>query len=407
MLLRSLPPLLVALAVSPTLAAGSNTDEFLMSGRLAEGEKALIDHLAQEPNDREARFGLGVTQFLRGVERLGQFLHTHGVEERLRQVPFLRLPVPPNPNPEPTSYADYRAMLEGLLADLTKAEATLAKIDGDVKLPVRFGQVRLDLDGDGKGSDEEALWRIYAVMNSQIGRQADFDEKAQDFRIVFDLGDVYWLRGYCHLLSALIEPQLAYDGQRWFDHCGHLLFAKAESPYKFLTEGKTPVENGPNYEMFLDGIAAIHLLNFDLKEPERMESARRHLLAMADLSRKSWDAIVAETDDDAEWLPNPKQHSVTGVGVDDQMIATWRQVTAELDALLDGKKLVPFWRDPAQGVNLKRVFTEPKPFDLVLWVQGTAAAPYLEKGETTSPETWDRVVRVFRGEFVGFAIWFN
>jgi hypothetical protein len=407
MLLRTLSPLLVALSVSPAFAAGPNADEFLTSGRLGEGEKVLADYLAKQPNDREARFGLGVTQFLRGVERLGRFLHRHGVEERTRQIPFFRLPIPPNPNPEPTSYADYRAMLEGMLADLTKAEATLAKIDGDVKLPVRFGQVRLDLNGDGKGSDEEALWRIYAALNRQFGGRQDLDQKAQEFRIVFDTGDAYWLRGYCHLLSALIEVQLAYDGQRWFDHCGHLLFAKAESPYKFLTEGKPPAEEGADFGLFLDAIAAIHLIDFELKEPKRMESARRHLLAMTDLSRKSWDAIVAETDDDAEWLPNPKQHSVTGLGVDDQMIATWRQVTTELDALLDGKKLVPFWRDAAQGVNLKRVFTEPKPFDLVLWVQGTAAVPYLEKGETTSPETWDRVVRVFRGEFVGFALWFN
>jgi hypothetical protein len=53
------------------------------------------------------------------------------------------------------------------------------------------------------------------------------------------------------------------------------------------------------------------------------------------------------------------------------------------------------------------VFTNPRPFDLVLWVQGTAALPYLEAGEQTSPETWERFQRIFRGEFVGVAIWVN
>ena len=55
----------------------------------------------------------------------------------------------------------------------------------------------------------------------------------------------------------------------------------------------------------------------------------------------------------------------------------------------------------------RRVFTEPREFDLILWIQGTAAAPYLERGERTTPEVWDRLRRVFGGEFIGFALWFN
>ena len=46
-------------------------------------------------------------------------------------------------------------------------------------------------------------------------------------------------------------------------------------------------------------------------------------------------------------------------------------------------------------------------FDLVLWVQGTAAAPYLEKGPKTKPETWRRLQTIFQGQFIGFAFWFN
>ena len=54
-----------------------------------------------------------------------------------------------------------------------------------------------------------------------------------------------------------------------------------------------------------------------------------------------------------------------------------------------------------------RVFTEPTTLDLVLWIQGTGAAPYLEKGTITSSEFWATTNRVFRGEFLGFALWFN
>jgi hypothetical protein len=84
------------------------------------------------------------------------------------------------------------------------------------------------------------------------------------------------------------------------------------------------------------------------------------------------------------------------------------QFLDEADAVLDGKKLIPFWRSrDGRGINLRRVFTEPTRFDLVLWFQGTAATPYLEEGELTSPDTWRRFQRIFRGEFFTFAAWFN
>jgi hypothetical protein len=90
------------------------------------------------------------------------------------------------------------------------------------------------------------------------------------------------------------------------------------------------------------------------------------------------------------------------------MVKGWLDFLDETEMILAGKRLVPFWRDAAnKGVNLRRVFTEPSEMDLILWVQGTAAAPYLEAGTITQPEVWNRLLRVFRGEFIGFAIWFN
>jgi len=100
---------------------------------------------------------------------------------------------------------------------------------------------------------------------------------------------------------------------------------------------------------------------------------------------------------------------VPGVRVTEDMVKGWEEFLVEAERLLDGKTLVPFWRgsDKGIGINLRRVFTEPTAFDLVLWVQGTAATPYLEKGPVTRPEVWQRLQRLFRGEFIGFALWFN
>ena len=94
--------------------------------------------------------------------------------------------------------------------------------------------------------------------------------------------------------------------------------------------------------------------------------------------------------------------------VSEAMVKGWSDFLGEAEGILKGEKLIPFWRPvPEHGVNLKRVFTEPRTFDLVLWVQGTAAAPYLEKGPCSSAETWTRFQRIFQGDFIGFALWFN
>ena len=41
------------------------------------------------------------------------------------------------------------------------------------------------------------------------------------------------------------------------------------------------------------------------------------------------------------------------------------------------------------------------------WMQGSAATPYLEKGELTRPEVWREIERAFAGDFLGYAVWFN
>jgi hypothetical protein len=77
---------------------------------------------------------------------------------------------------------------------------------------------------------------------------------------------------------------------------------------------------------------------------------------------------------------------------------------------LQGKKLLPFWRGKKSqlGVNLRKAFTDPpKSLDVVRWIQGTAATPYLKKGNVTrlaDPAGIRRLDRTFAGAaFFGFA----
>jgi hypothetical protein len=381
--------------------------KYLRAGQLADCEKALAADLLENSKDDQARFGLGTVQFLRAVEHLSQSLYHYGVRsDRGRQlnIPFLRLPVPDNPKPERLTYPAARRVLQDLVADLEKAETTLAAVrDDGVKLPLRVGLIRLDLDGDGK--PDEYLAKLLAQYMG--GRSLPGDG---DVPVVFDRGDVAWLRGYCHLLMAMAEVALAHDAQELFDCTAHLFFANVDTPHKFLTEGDNsqPFFGLPGDINILDAIALIHVIRLPVKEPERLKAALGHLEKMLALSKESWRYILAETDDDYEWIPNPRQTGALGVPVTQEMAESWLAFLDETEQILAGKRLIPFWRGREErGVNLRRAFTEPRTFDLVLWFQGTAATPYLEKGPLTRPEVWARLQRVFGGEFIGFALWFN
>jgi hypothetical protein len=407
-----LAALLLIAAIAATARAqtpvGPAVEAMLVQGKLADAEKQLAAQLQSTPKDDNARFALGAVQTLQGGERLMQSLYRYGLNARWSTfLPFVRLPVPLNPNPEPLTNEAFRQMIAQLADDLAKVEATLAAVESDnVKLPLHVGMYRLDFDGDGQATDEETLWRIFARI---MGRDIR-EETAAGFVIAFDKGDVHWLRGYCRVLSAICEFHLAYDSSKLHDHAAQLFFPTAKVKYEFLTPGANPQNWEETRDWVIDLIAFIHELRLPVAEAPRMAKAREHLLAVIEQSRLSWKAILAEKDDDREWIPNPSQKStaIPNASVTQPMIDGWLALMGELESLLNGEKLIPFWRgDETRGVNLKRVFTEPTEFDLVLWVQGTAAEPYLEEGELTQPEFWRRIRDGFQGQLFWFAVWVN
>ncbi|TIS32618.1 MAG: hypothetical protein E5X11_23795, partial [Mesorhizobium sp.] len=76
--------------------------------------------------------------------------------------------------------------------------------------------------------------------------------------------------------------------------------------------------------------------------------------------------------------------------------------------LLEGRVLLPHFRVIGKGINMKRFFDEPKPFDLVLSITGPAIAPYLESGKILTSDDFNQIQREFGGAgFLIFALWFN
>jgi hypothetical protein len=375
----------------------------LYAGSLGEGEAELAALVRRQPQSGGARFGLGGIRFVRAIERLGQGLHRHGLQApRTMMLPILRLPVPVNPNPAPLSYAGFRAILERFAADLAQAEAALAEVGPlEAKLTLDLARVRLDLDGDGSAREDERLWSILGVIAPQSRGAGD------TFTVAFDEGDVHWLRGYSHLLMAIVEFWLAHEFAVMFDHTFHMFFPRAQLPFAAALGADRPSAARPDYAVLADTIAFLHLWNWPVVEPARLQRAHAHLKAVAAMSRRSWAAILAETDDDHEWIPNPRQtNQLPALPVTQERVDAWLAVMGELDAVLDGTKLVPHWRFQ-KGLNLKRALFEHKTFDPVLWIAGPGVAPFLEDGPIIAGDAWNAIVSTFQGNFLGYAAWFN
>lgn len=386
--------------------------KMLTSGKLADVERQLMADLAVKPDDA-ARMTLGMTKFLRAIEDYARTMRRFGLNNKasvLGSIPFFRIPVPPHPDPSPVRPEDMRAMFAKLVKDLDAAEASLAPIkDANWKVVVHVESIKLNVADENE--KPEMLPLVDLLSLAGFAPRGSTPNPGPEIVVAFDKADSIWLRGYCRLIQSLAEVVLTFDAKELFDHSAHLAFPKPVGKFPFLQAPET--RRDFDEKMIIDAIAFIHMLRLPVKEPERLKSAHGHLLQMLDLSGKMWDEILAETDSDREWIPSPKQKgAIPNMSVNDGMVANWRDFLTESKALLEGKKLAPFWRDPAdaqavRGINIKRVFYEPQQFDLVLWIQGTAAVPYLEKGPTTSPATWNRFSEIFQGRFMTFFVWWN
>ncbi len=346
---------------------------------LTHGPLKHAETMALPATDAE-RFGLGTAQFVRAFERLGQGLYRHG--GRARGIPLLRLPVPENPKPEPIDAEGMRRLLKTFQGDLARAQATLHQVKGSsftFNLPL--GKVKLDLDGDGSATDP--LLGLAGRVRGSLP-----PELQGELLVAFDGADAPWLEGYTHLLMGLADVLLAIDFNPFWNDFGPRLFAGAvriETPRKDVME------------------------TLIWAEPQALGRLRKHLVAMCALSRVTWKRALAETDDDHEWLPSPSQTGVLGVPIRREMIDGWLRMVNELEAILEGRKLLPSWGERKElGFDLKAFLDHPptrlEPEEMIGDGPGKR---YLRKGPKADLKQITGAADVFGGNFMGMAIWFN
>ncbi|HEV2518832.1 MAG TPA: hypothetical protein VGV07_26530 [Devosia sp.] len=405
----------------PVLAdeAGDLTRKHLYEGTIGQGLTELKPFY--ERQDLEGRFGVGMLSFIQGVEHFAQGLYRHGFASPdagpIMGAP-LAMPVPVNPNPEPLDYDKFRAILQLLVDDMDAARDALltAGETGDYVVPVEVLKVRIDLDGDGKGSDAESIGNVLNAMfgaatvpgPTEPGAPAPTPPVPPDSTIGFDRADAIWLAGYSQVLAAQADFLLAHDFRALFDTTFHRLFPRAGLPMQEYTRATGTLMLDPESDNAIaDALAAIHHLNWPVTDADRLKRVLARFKAITDLSRRNWEAILAETDDNRELLPSPKQTGITPEAkITDAQVKAWMATLDTADLILDGKLLLPHWRF-LKGFDLKAYFETAKKTDLVMLITGYDALPFLKDGPIASAESFAEANAVFGDALIGYAFWFN
>ena len=219
---------------------------------------------------------------------------------------------------------------------LVEVDGALAAAQSDPGFSLELCLACWDVDWNRNGEVDERDRRLLEIEKDGQGQWlADGDPKRRPtFR--FDLADLAWLRAMVHFQRAVLAVAGAYDP--------NLSFASR------------------NKEKLL----------LKLKDPEKMLAARELVLAGLVQATLCRQLVLAETDDDREWLPNTHQKShAMPLTVDEALFETWAGVLVDVERLFKGQEGVSLtelvqlgdrrWENPPPGFfDLGAFFTQPR-----------------------------------------------
>lgn len=393
---------LALIAITPCAALAETISQEIARTGLAATETRLAALAERAPDEQLA---LGGVQFLRAIEGTFQTRWAAGLTDRTGMLPLLRLPLDDNPAAPPLDPKVIAQVFRDAEARLSVAQASLAATpsDGDFGLTIALGDLWFDVNANATRDTGEDLLDIAGP--ALLGWQwAERDPATPAPVIRLDAADAAWLSAYAHLLTGISEIVLAYDPT---EPVSRIMGARAtmaqwgEAPPDFIFGSRTAPDS-------FDIIAMILATLDQSPDAARMLSARDHLLACIAENRRFWTLVGMEADNAQEWLPNDKQTSALGLALPVGTGLAWQAVLADAEAILKGEKLVPYWRiGDKGGVNVGRIFTDPRAVDVPGWIQGWAALPYLETGLLVTPESWSAFENLVGGDPMLLSIWLN
>lgn len=370
------------------------------------GLTATEARLAALPAPTDAdRFALGGVRFLGVVEHALQQRWKIGLTDNMSMLPFLHLPIEENPNPDAFEPAVIASIFRDAAAGMDAARAPLAQIPeaSDFGLEINLADLWFDINANQTRDPGEDMLAVAGpmIMGWQWGER---DPATPAPVIRFDVADAAWLSAYTHLLGGISETVLAYDPTAALTKT---LTSRAEMAKLAPIEPDLFFGSQSNFDA-VDMIATVLGTLNQSPDTARATAAHDHFLAMIDDNRDFWARVALETDNEREFLPNDSQKSALGIEVPQGTGKMWLAVLTDFEKLLKGEVLVPYWRlGDGAGVNVGRMFTDPRPIDVAGWIQGADALPYLQKGPAVSAASWSAFEQMLGGEAMLFTLFLN
>jgi hypothetical protein len=211
-----------------------------------------------------------------------------------------------------TTLGDAESDLAGVASDLEAASK-------DPGLAVELCIACWEVDWNGDGEIDERDHRLLEIEEDEAGNPIPEGDPRRRPTFRFDAGDVAWARAFVGFQRAALDVVLAYD-------FSEATARQARRQQKIVLR---------------------------LAHPERIAEARKRILEGLDQSDEARRSYLAETDDDREWVPNPRQKShPLPLPVDRALYDTWEGVVGDVRRIVRGDEGVSV-------AELTQLFGEP------------------------------------------------
>ena len=239
-------------------------------------------------------------------------------------------------------HARMRAALERTVKALAAADADLVVAARDQRFSLELCLACWERDWNHSGEVDRNDRRLFQIEINENGDYLPEGDPRRTPTFHFDVGDVHWARAMLSFQRAFLEMLLAY---RW---------TELDRLVGSLFRGSPP------------------LITIHLDHPERIARARALILDGLEHADRCRRAYLAETDDDREWVPNPRQRNhPLPLPVDDQLYQVWAGILGDVERLIAGKEALSVadlaqlgddrWDNPPGGyIDIARMLSAPR-----------------------------------------------